>query len=120
MVAFVWWLEGKPEFTAANLQRDLLDYYKGLNAQRRQNRKFTPDLDRVSVSWVSSHPGSFHDDTTFYNPAGELFPLHGEVSFQFCSGANHTAGVSILSPQASGAPIWKDLHAIRDSFHCSR
>jgi hypothetical protein len=123
--AFVWWLEGKQEFSADRLQADLLAYYKGISAQRGRTRKFTPDLDRVSVTFAAGAAGasngsrSFHGDAVFYNPAGELFTLHGEASLQYCRDG-HTAGVFILSPQESGAAIWNDLRAIQQSFRCSR
>lgn len=126
---FIWWLEGRPEISAERLQADLLTYYRGISEERGRTRKFTPDLNRVSVTWVPSHPRrtedkkagveSFHGDATFYNPAGELLTLHSEASLRFCAEANHTLGVFVLSPHASGAPIWKDLQAIWDSVHCS-
>jgi hypothetical protein len=124
--AFVWWLEGKQEISAERLQSDLLTFYKGISGQRGRTRNFKPDLDKVSVSWMPDGPKagvqSFHGDAIFYNPAGELITLHGEASLQYCAGANRTAGVFILSPQPrdTGAAIWKDLEAIRDSFHCQR
>ncbi len=124
--AFVWWLDGKQEFSADRLQADLLAYYKGISEQRGRTRNFTPDLSRVSVRWTPEVPDrgrngvrTFHGDAVFYNPAGALFTLHGEASVRWC-GANHTAGVFILSPQESSAPIWKDLAAIRDSFQCDK
>jgi hypothetical protein len=120
--AFVWWLEGKQEFSAAKLVGDLLAYYKGISRQRGETRNFKPDLDRVSVTWTSDgrkgDVESLHGDTTFYAPSGELFTLHGKASIQFCASAGHTAGVFILSPMESGAAIWKDLLAIHDSFRC--
>ncbi|HUE01191.1 MAG TPA: PDZ domain-containing protein [Bryobacteraceae bacterium] len=118
--AFVWWLEGKPDFSAERLQSDLLTYYRGISEERGRTRKFTPDLNRVSVAWASAGAASFRGDATFYNPAGELFTLHGEASLQFCANAGHTAAVFILSPADSAAAVWKDLHAIRESFRCSR
>jgi len=122
--AFVWWLEGRQEISAERLQADLLVYYKGISEERGRTRKFAPDLSRVSVTWVSDgQEGGMHafrGDATFYNPAGELLTLHGEASLIFCTNANRTAGVFILSPQEPGAAIWKDLRAIRESFRCER
>ncbi|MGO4883626.1 MAG: PDZ domain-containing protein [Bryobacteraceae bacterium] len=122
--AFVWWLEGKHGFTTARLESDLVTYYKGISEQRGRTRKFTPDLNRVSVTLAAdgSQSGyqSFHGDAILYSPAGSLITLHGEAVLKFCTDANHTAGVFILSPKDSSAEIWKDLRAIRASFRCSR
>jgi hypothetical protein len=122
--AFIWWLDGKREFSAERLQADLLTYYKGISEERGRTRKFTPDLNRVSVSWAAdarqAGVQSFHGDAIFYDPAGDLLTLHGEASIQFCGSANRTAGIFILSPQDPGAAIWKDLRAIRESFRCNK
>lgn len=100
------------------------DLLKGISEERGRTRKFAADLNRVSVSWAADGAKaggqSFHGDATFYSPAGELLTLHGEASLQFCANANRTAGVFILSPQESGAGIWKDLRAIRESFRCNK
>ncbi|MGA3039632.1 MAG: PDZ domain-containing protein [Bryobacteraceae bacterium] len=122
--AFILWLEGRQEFSTERLQADLLTYFKGISEERGRTRKFTPDLNRVSMNWAADGQKagmqSFHGHATFYNPAGQLFTVHGEASLQFCANADHTAGVFILSPREPAAPIWNDLRAIRESFRCDR
>jgi hypothetical protein len=51
--AFVWWLEGMQPLALDGLRSDLVEYFKGLSAQRGRNNNFNPDLSKVSVTLAS-------------------------------------------------------------------
>jgi hypothetical protein len=127
--AFVWWLEGMQPLALDGLRSDLVEYFKGLSAQRGRNNNFNPDLSKVSVTLGSglldktppAKPGlrHLHGDVTFYNREGELITLHSDIAVGPWPSANHTAAIFIASPQSDEA-VWKDLRAFQNSFRCNR
>jgi len=126
---FVWWLEGMQPLAMDRLRSDLVEYFKGISAQRGRAGNFNPDPNKVSVT-LGSGPldqkttgkparRHLHGDITLYNREGELITLHSDVAIEPCHDENHTAAVFLLSPQRD-EDVWKSLRAFQDSFQCDR
>jgi len=126
---FWWWIEGTKEFTAEQIQSDMLVNYRGLSEERGQQNGFSPDLAQVSSSYRSDPQGlkqfggavakSFAGTVTIYDTHGKLITLNSEVVAAVCPGSNHTAFFFGLSLEPRSGPIWQQLDAARDSFRCS-
>jgi len=127
---FFWWIEGTKEFTAEQIQSDMLVYFRGLAEQRGKNYGFTPDLSRVSASYGPDPQGvkafggvaprTFSGTVTIYDTHGKTITLNSEVVASVCPGTGHTAYFFGMSMEPRGKPIWQQLDAVRDSFHCNR
>ncbi len=127
---FFWWIEGTKEFTAEQLQADMLMYYRGLAEERGKNYGFTPDLSRIAADYRVDPQGprtfggsaarTFTGTVTIYDTHGKIITLNSEVVACACPGTNHTAVFFGLSLEPRTGPIWKKLDAIRDTFRCSR
>jgi len=127
---FLWWLEGTVAITAAELQSDLSEYFRGITAQRGHNYKFTPDLTKVSVTYEADRTRSvkfggqaaqsFRGEVTFYDTHGKIIHLHSDAVSVVCTASNHTAVFFGQSQEVRDAAIWKQIDDIRDSFQCSR
>ncbi len=126
---FFWWLEGAKEFTAEQIQSDMLVYFRGLAEQRGRNNGFTPDPSRVSASYAADAEGartlggaaakSLHGEVAIYDTHGKVIALHSEVVSAVCPASGHTAAFFGMSGEPPGEGIWKALDAVRDSFRCS-
>ena len=126
---FLWWLDGQPEISAAELQDDMATYFRGLAEQRGRNNGFKPDLSRVAAQYTPSPNGpsqfggqpaaNFSGAVTIYDRHGNLISLYSEVaSSHFAS--NHTAVYFAMSKSPRPAPLWTQLDAVRDGFKCRR
>jgi|UPI000558F9EC hypothetical protein len=125
----LWWLDGKTEFSAAQLQSEMTTYFQGLAKQRGQNNHFTPDLSRITAEYAGSSMGptsfggvqaaSFIGLVTLYDRHGSLISLHSEVVASQCS-PGHTAVFFEMSKEPRPAALWKQLDAVRDGFSCKR
>jgi hypothetical protein len=127
---FIWWIESTREFTAGQLQDDMLMYYRGLAEERGKNYGFTPDLSRIGAEYKVDPQGpqkfggesarSFTGTVSIYDTHGKIIELNSQVVSCVCPGSGHTAAFFGLSLEPRTAPIWKKLDAIRDSFRCRR
>lgn len=127
---FFWWIEGTKEFTAEQLQADMLVYFRGLAEERGKNYGFTPDLSRITAEYRVDPQGpqtfggsaarTFSGTVTIYDTHGKTINLNSEVVTSACPGAGHAAAFFGMSLQPRIGPIWKKLDAIRDTFRCSR
>lgn len=127
---FFWWLDGVKEFTAEQVQSDMLAYFRGLAQQRGKNYGFTPDLSKVSANYAADSQGaptlggapatSFQGEVAIYDTHGKVITLNSEVVTAICPAASHTAAFFGMSGEPRGEGIWKKLDAVRDTFRCSR
>ncbi|HEY6308734.1 MAG TPA: PDZ domain-containing protein [Candidatus Angelobacter sp.] len=127
---FFWWIEGTREFTAGQLQGDMLTYFRGLAEERGKNNGFAPDLSKVSAEYSADPQGReslggspariFSGTVTIYDTHGKTIKLNSEVVASACPGTGHTAVFFGMSLEPRTAPIWKKLDASRDTFRCSR
>ncbi|KAA2243572.1 hypothetical protein F0L74_13860 [Chitinophaga agrisoli] len=123
---YLWWVEGKTAPDAAALQKYLTAYYEGLigrNIERRNipKEKLTP----VRVS-LAPQPGAAGGtryagriDMLDYM-AQRPMTLHCVADIKYCAAAGRTAIFFQVSPQESGHPIWKEMQAIPQQFHCEK
>jgi hypothetical protein len=126
----VWWLDGAQQFTAEQLQKDMLAYFLGLAEQRGRNRKFVPDLSKVSAEYTGSASGPrtfggsparvFTGAVTIIDTHGKPTKLHSEIVASVCPGTDHTAVFFSMSHEPRPAALWTQLDAVRDTFRCSR
>jgi len=125
----LWWLKGEPALTSEILEKNMVDYFRGLAEQRGRNNKFTPDLSKVMASYRES-PGpqtlggaaakSFAGTVTLYDRHGAVITLHSEVVTSFCAAEGHTPVFFSMSKEARPAALWKYLDAVRDGFGCAK
>jgi hypothetical protein len=123
---FLWWLEGKHQTTAAELESDMVIYFRGLAEQRGRNNKFQPDLSRIAAQYAASTeaPSSlggrpatgFSGTVTLYDRHGKVITLHSDVVSSF-SPDGHTAVFFLMSKEPRPSALWSQLDAIRDGFH---
>jgi hypothetical protein len=126
---FLWWLDGKRQISAAELESDMVTYFKGLAQQRGRNNNFNPDLSQVKVQYASSSDGpsslggaaatNFSGAVTLYDRHGKLISLYSEVSLSYY-GDGHTAVFFAMSKEPRPAALWSQLDAIRDGFRYRR
>ncbi len=125
----LWWLDGRMELSATQLQTEMVAYFQGLAKQRGQNNHFTPDLSRVTAEYAASTTGpasfggtaatNFAGEVTLYDRHGSLISLHSEVIASQCS-PDHTAVFFEMSKEPRPAALWKQLDGVRDGFACKR
>ncbi|HMJ21129.1 MAG TPA: PDZ domain-containing protein [Terriglobales bacterium] len=126
---FLWWLDGKQEITAAELQSDMVIYFRGLAEQRGRNNNFKPDLSQISAQYADSPTGPsslgglparrFSGTVTLYDRHGKVISLHSEVTSSY-SADGHTAVFFAMSKEPRPSPLWPQLDAARDSFRYQR
>ena len=123
--AFFWWLDGKREITAAELQTDMVIYFRGLAEQRGRNNNFSPDLSQIKAHYESSPNGpsafggvastNFRGTVTLYDRHGKVISLYSEVSSSPYVD-DHTAVFFAMSKEPRPSALWSQLDAIRDGF----
>ena len=128
--AFVFELQPKPVLTDAVVKAEFLKYYRGLSTAVLSGKlpdldpsKFTLELKRVKSDAKPATDAQAEATPTLYTGTLEWVEpfatkksqkLNLEIRTWAGNGQNYIfAGVS---PQARDAPIWKQLHAIRDGY----
>jgi len=122
---FFWWLDGKQKITAAELESDMVIYFRGLAEQRGRNNGFKPDLSQTAAQYGESADGPsslggvparrFIGTVTLYDRHGKLISLHSEVTSSY-SADGHTAVFFAMSKEPRPSTLWSQLDAARDSF----
>jgi hypothetical protein len=125
----LWWLDGKAELSASELEAEMVTYFRGLAEQRGRNNKFKPDASQVTAKYTASHTSggefggaaatTFDGSLTLYDRHGKVISLYSEVTSAQCS-ADHTAVFFEMSKEPRPAPLWKELDGVRDGFKCQR
>lgn len=122
---FFWWLDGNQRITAADLQANMVTYFRGLAEQRGRNNHFTPDLSQIKARYSSSSNGpsnfggmasnNFSGAVTLYDRRGKVISLYSEVSSS-CDLSGHTTVLFAMSKEARPSALWSQLDSIRDGF----
>ncbi len=73
---WIWWLEGQPTIDADSLRSTLVTYFRGLSRERGTTYKFSPTLDKVSVT---VRPAALPGGTTKYTGSAVIYDTHGEL-----------------------------------------
>jgi hypothetical protein len=126
---FLWWLDGQRPITAAELESDMVTYFRGLGEQRGRNNNFNPDLSQIKAQYASSSNGpstlggeaatNFKGTVTLYDRHGRVISLYSEVSSSYY-GDGHTAVFFAMSKEPRPSALWSQLDAIRDGFRYRR
>ncbi|MEW6736070.1 MAG: hypothetical protein AB1489_32555, partial [Acidobacteriota bacterium] len=123
---FFWWLEGKPEITSVELEKDLVSYFKGLCNAVGRSRGLNLDLSKVhatvQAATTKSQTQQYNAVVETYDPfnSGNLLSLNLEISARHCNKSNHTCIFFLVSPKSTESDLWRQLREIRDSFQCDK
>ena len=125
---FFLWLDGAHMMNAEQLQNDALAYFRGIATERGRNYKFTPDLSKVSASYQEDSAASqkfggapakaFGGVLNIYDTHGKIITLNSEVLISTCGTLDHTAIFFGQSLEPRDGEMWKQINALRDTFHC--
>jgi hypothetical protein len=125
---FFLWLEDQPSITAAQLESDMLVYFRGLAEERGGTYHFTPDLSKVTAAYHEDAASSqtfggqparaFSGTVNIWDTHGKVITLNSEVVAATCPGTNHTAMFFGMSLEPRDGEMWKQLRAVRDTFRC--
>ncbi|HEY4209392.1 MAG TPA: hypothetical protein VGM31_21350 [Puia sp.] len=117
--AFLWWLDGRPQFTTERLQACLKDYYNGLvqrNIARRKIPKEKLVPIKASFRIITTQPG---DKTTFSGTVAMLdyltqtpMTLNVLVHWKYLRSPDHTALFFEVSPRPFDHHIWLQLNEL--------
>jgi hypothetical protein len=129
--AFVWWLDGRPQLGAAELESALRRYFAGLITDVAKEKAYPIDPARFTAS-LHVMPGSterightvqaFAGTVDSYDPfaTGKPIVLNLDVWVWDCAEAGKRTVMVLASPKPANAPIWSALRARRDEFKCHR
>jgi hypothetical protein len=124
---FFWWIEGDQAVNQATLEKDLLNYYRGLSRAVGGSRGLPMDPAKITVEVHAAkatdpaktpHPPAFTGALTTYDAfvTGKLVRLNFEVSRHHFKAADRTWLFFCVSPQKQSAEVWNTMRGIRDSF----
>ncbi len=123
---YVWWINGKPEVTAKQLETDLAAYYRGLSEGFAQEGKFSFDASRIGATLaepqqpVLRQQKLYRGDVTTYTNEGKAITMHVDAVVMPCRDSNNTAVLFTLSPQPRTADVWARMDKIKETFSCTR
>jgi len=122
--AFFWWVKGDVSVDQKSLEKDLLNYYRGLSRAVGSSRgmKIDPQATKVRLTPAKAagsatapiFTGKLHTYDAF--ATGKLLKLNFEVSRRYFGQADHTWVFFSVSPHDRQHKLWKQMHAFRDSF----
>lgn len=128
---FFWWVEGRQAITKASLEKDLLNYYRGLSRAVGGSRglRIDPAKIGVKIETVATekasedrYPPGWKGTLTTYDAfvTGKLLRLHFEVSANYFETSERTWVFFCVSPHDPAAKrpadAWRILRRMRDSF----
>jgi len=124
---FFWWIDGEASMTKAQLEKDLLDYYRGLSKAVGGSKGFNIDPAKISIELKEVDPP--RSGKSGYTPflsgklrtydafaTGNLLELNIEVSQSYFKAAKRRWVFFSVSPRDKSKPVWNVMHKIRDSF----
>jgi hypothetical protein len=129
--AFAWWLDGEPALGEADLERDLVAYFRGLATEVAKEKGFKVDAGRFRVELQSSSGApakeghtvqAFGGTADLYDSfvTGKPITLNLDIWVWDCPVSGKRVAVVLASPRATSEPIWKDLLQRRDELLCHR
>ena len=123
-------LEGTHMMSAEQVEKTMATWFRGLAVERGGNFGFTPDLSKVSGSYeedsaAARTPGggearAMRGTENIWDTHGKVITLNSEVLILNCAASNSTAFYFSASLEPRDGPMWKQLHAIGDTFRCAR
>jgi hypothetical protein len=123
--SYLWYLDGKIEFDAKTIEKNLEAYYTGLVGRNIERRKIPKEKlfpVKANFSIVKAHEG---DLNTFSGTvhmvdymAQEPITLNILVHVKDCPGKENTFVFYEVSPQDAAHPIWQILHGMWRAFEC--
>ena len=128
--AFVFELQSKPDLTDAVVKDEFLKYYRGLckkvldgKAPDVDPSQFTLELQRLK-SDAKPQPNEKDADAPVHytgtldwvEPFATKKPQKLNLEIRTWTRTDRNYIFACVSPQARGAAIWKQLHAIRDAY----
>ena len=125
--AFIWWVPEGTSFSTDRLQTDLEAYFRGLNQEVAEARKFDPGDTEVKVQLeptdTSSSEGPQWEGTArtvdvFATRRPILLNLR--IDLAECPEQGHRAAFFQLSPQPRRHNIWGVMDSMRRDFRCER
>jgi len=114
--AFVWWLEGKPSFTAEKLETHLQDYYNGLVGRNIEPRKIPREKVTPVKADLKAVPAVAGDKATFSGTVAMLdyltqtpMTLHVVVHWKDLHVPDRSALFFEISPRPLNHRVWTQL-----------
>jgi hypothetical protein len=125
--AFLWYLDGTPEFDSKTIEKNLIAYYTGLITVNTDKSKIdTTKLIPVKAS-IDKKSSDKGDLKTFQGIVSmidfltrEPITLNLLIHIKSCAGQNKTFVFHQLSPKPYEDPVWKDLHQLWTNFKCTK
>ena len=125
--AFLWWLQGTPEFNETIVGDNLKAYYTGLVGRNIKPRnipenKIFPVQVTLRASTVTGDDLQTFDGSVYMLDYMTQKPitLHVHVHVKNCSEANRTVIFNEISPQPFNHAVWSQLDAIWTGFKCTK
>lgn len=123
--AFLWYLKGKPDVNARNIENNLTAYYTGLIGRNIDRRKIPKEKlvpVKVTIREDKPHTGDLRTwsgtiDMLDYMEQKPI-TLNCVVHLRLCPGKDNTFMFYQISPRASTNEIWKDLQKLWNTFEC--
>jgi hypothetical protein len=123
--AYLWYLDGKPEFDSKTVEKNLEAYYTGLvgrNIERRKIPKEKLFAVKANFETVETHKG---DLSTFKGAvhmldymAQQLIKLNFLIHVKECPGKDNTFVFYEVSPREATHEVWNTLNKIWTEFQC--
>jgi hypothetical protein len=123
--AYLWWLDGNPEISAAAIQNNLASYYSGLIERNISIRKIPTD--KLFPTVVSIHPvkTDTEDSETFAGTIHMLdyltqtpMILNAVIHKKNCSDKNHGFLFFEISPKEQTHPVWQKMNKLYQDLQC--
>lgn len=110
---FLWYLDGDMIFTEQAVQRDLTNYYNGLNQQT------TTAVTVKKVKPATGYEAAFDCTINTVDKFVTQKPivLHATVNIKRCTGK--TLAFFEITPQQVNSNVWQQLHNLRKSIGCT-
>jgi hypothetical protein len=123
--SYLWYLDGKAQFDAQIMEKNLEAYYTGLIGRNIERRKIPNEKQfpvKATFEMVKTDDG---DLSTFKGSVNMLdymaqqpIKLNCLVHVSECPGKDNTFVFYEVSPQEEGHPIWNTLNKIWGEFRC--
>jgi hypothetical protein len=125
--AFLWYLEGKPAFSAEAVANNLKAYYTGLIGRNIEPRKIPaeklfPVKTEISAAGAGSGDIMTFKGTVYMLDYMEQQPiiLNCIVHIRTCPGKNNTFVFTEISPKPYTDNVWQGLNELWTGFSCDK
>lgn len=118
---FVWFIEGRAEFDAELLDKQLEAYFEGLCTAVAQSRKLSPPAHPIEASvGQANQAGEYQARVSVWDAFtdGRPLTLRFEIRTQRCAEDACSCVLFEASPSPVDAEVWKTMRGITDAFRC--